>query len=195
MANNTGTLVTSPVRPQSDADEFPSAFANELQGGYHEVADLTARDAITASRREEGMACFVVAESKLYRLIGGTANENWTEVSEVGPQGPQGEIGAQGTQGVQGFQGTQGAQGSQGSQGAQGEAGAQGEQGEDGAEGSQGPQGDVGSQGPQGYQGAQGESGDNNSFIVVEGVSPNQSRTLLVSLSETEDIIIASEIV
>jgi hypothetical protein len=47
---------------------------------------VTARDAITAERRAEGMTCWVIDEQKLYRLVGGTTNANWQAVSNTSPQ-------------------------------------------------------------------------------------------------------------
>lgn len=80
MANNTGTLVTSPVRPASDADTFPIAHASELLGGHHHAATLTARNAIPAERREEGMMCYVAEDRRTYFLEAGTANGNWRDI-------------------------------------------------------------------------------------------------------------------
>jgi len=76
MANNTGTLVTSAIRPWSDADTFPSAYADELKGGHHSAADHTA---IPAARLEEGMTCWNTTDKKLYRYNGST----WVEVAAV----------------------------------------------------------------------------------------------------------------
>lgn len=78
-ANNTGTLVIDAIRPQSDADEFPTVYMNEAKGGLHSVATTTARDAISSARRQEGMFCYVEADQKVYQLVGGIANANWTE--------------------------------------------------------------------------------------------------------------------
>lgn len=169
MANNTGTLVISPIRPQAAEDTFASAYANEIKGGHHQVADLTARNAITTDRRTEGMLCWVISESKMYRLVGGITNDDWVETTTQGPQGPQGAQGAQGNQGNQGSQGTQGPQGTdgdpgnqgyQGYQGNQGNQGNQGYQGVQGAQGNQGYQGDTGNQGNQGHQGSAGAQGN-----------------------------------
>lgn len=81
MANNTGTLVISPVRPQDEADDFPTAYASEILGGLHSVADTTARDAISEERRVEGMMCYVISETKNYQLQGGIENTDWVEFS------------------------------------------------------------------------------------------------------------------
>lgn len=87
MANNSGTLLIAPVRPTSTADTFPSAYANELLGGWHEVAQLADRDALPADRREVGMACWVEAVATLYILTGGTTNANWVAFSAGGGGG------------------------------------------------------------------------------------------------------------
>jgi hypothetical protein len=81
MANNTGTLITAPVRPASPLDRFPSFHANEGKGGWHAVATLADRDAIPADRFEVGMRCWVEAEQTTYRLDDTLA---WVEVSDGG---------------------------------------------------------------------------------------------------------------
>lgn len=52
--------------------------ANALVGGYHVVADTTARDAIPSALRVTGMLAYCVATAQTYRLVGGVANINWT---------------------------------------------------------------------------------------------------------------------
>lgn len=42
------------------------------------VADITARDAIPAALRYEGMLVYVVSEKKTYQLQGGITNSNWS---------------------------------------------------------------------------------------------------------------------
>lgn len=86
MANNQGTLITSPVRPFSDQDNFPSAYANELLGGNKIALDLTSRNNIPLERRAEGERCFVISENKTYRLSGGITNTNWVLVDSIGTQ-------------------------------------------------------------------------------------------------------------
>lgn len=77
MAKNNGTVVIAEVRPFDSADQFPVAFANEVKGGYHSVADLTARDAIYPDRRAVGMMCYVESEGSSFRLVGGIENSDW----------------------------------------------------------------------------------------------------------------------
>lgn len=48
------------------------------------VADLTARDALPALRRWEGMLVYVVSEQKHFTLKGGIADVNWSELSGSG---------------------------------------------------------------------------------------------------------------
>lgn len=57
MAQNIGTLVGAAIRPGSTDDVFATAFANEIRGGHHQVADIAARDAIKEARLELGMLC------------------------------------------------------------------------------------------------------------------------------------------
>jgi len=79
MANNVGTLVIAPIRPQAEEDEFASAYANEIKGGLHTVEDLTSRNAIPSERREVGMLCSVgISGSPItYQLQGGIDNSDW----------------------------------------------------------------------------------------------------------------------
>lgn len=83
MPNNSGTLVVSPIRPQNDSDTFPSAYANELKGGFHQVADITARNNISSDRRQVGMWCYVIATGQTFQLVGGIANANWTLILTI----------------------------------------------------------------------------------------------------------------
>jgi|GEM_PF-3720260 len=68
MAKNEGTLVIKEVRPYDSLDTYPSAYANEVKGGHHQVLTLVERDAIPAARRLEGMFCYVKEDGKVYRL-------------------------------------------------------------------------------------------------------------------------------
>lgn len=52
---NTGTLVTSPIRPNDSLDPIASAFANEIKGGMHNYETVSERNAIIEARREWGM--------------------------------------------------------------------------------------------------------------------------------------------
>ena len=63
-SNNQGQLVIAPVRPWASADGYPVAIAEEIKGGAHTVADLTARDQIPLLRRSIGMICYVISEDK-----------------------------------------------------------------------------------------------------------------------------------
>ena len=84
---NTGTLVIAPLRPYDSNDQFASAYANEIQGGHHQVVDLSSRDAIPAGRRVEGMLCWVISAATSYRLISGIENINWVEETSGDPVG------------------------------------------------------------------------------------------------------------
>jgi hypothetical protein len=79
MANNLGTIITAPIRPVSDLDKFPSAYANELLGGFKIVASITERNAIPTERRTEGSLAYVIADKVTYQLQGGLADANWAE--------------------------------------------------------------------------------------------------------------------
>lgn len=69
MAKNIGTLVSSAIRPNDSLDPIATAFANEIKGGLHSVANLLERDDIIFERREWGMLCYVLDERKTYQLL------------------------------------------------------------------------------------------------------------------------------
>lgn len=158
MANNQGTLLVSPIRPWNESDVFPSAYANEIKGGWHTVATDTDRDNIPVGRIEDGMVVNVLSSAgagggrKAYQRNGGS----WTAYEITGPQGP---TGSQGTTGGIGPQGPIGSQGTTGPQGATGGIGPQGSAGSNGSQGPQGATGATGSTGGTGLQGATGSTG------------------------------------
>lgn len=47
------------------------------------AADLTARDALIAGRRYEGLQVYVVSEAKTYRLVGGITNTDWKRTDTI----------------------------------------------------------------------------------------------------------------
>tara|TARA_B100000965_G_scaffold66041_1_gene51753 strand:- start:13 stop:1332 length:1320 start_codon:yes stop_codon:yes gene_type:complete len=69
---------------------FPTHEANFGLGGYMQVADDAARDAISDLRRAEGMAVYVNDTDKLYVLKDGVTNNDWVEFSSG--SGPGGSI-------------------------------------------------------------------------------------------------------
>ena len=56
----------------------PIARTNEILGSAKLVADLTARDAIPAHNRQEGMLAYVVGTDAFWQLKGGILNTHWT---------------------------------------------------------------------------------------------------------------------
>lgn len=60
---------------------FATHEANFGLGGYMQVADNAARDAISNIRRAEGMAVYVNDTDKLYILKDGVTNNDWVEFS------------------------------------------------------------------------------------------------------------------
>lgn len=72
-------VVTGPVAPTDTTDTYPSHLALYGKGGWRTVADATARDAIPAARREEGMIVVVQSPAlALYRL--GSDLTTWTQI-------------------------------------------------------------------------------------------------------------------
>lgn len=67
MANNTGTLVISPVRPANQADTFPTALMDEIKGGLHSINDIIdIATEVPFLRREVGMWVWDVENEKVY---------------------------------------------------------------------------------------------------------------------------------
>lgn len=85
MANNVGTLVIAPIRPQSTADVFPTAVANEISGGWHSYPTYADLVSIPTERIAGGMAAYVQADNAIYVYKSGI----W-EVLTVGMSGSGG---------------------------------------------------------------------------------------------------------
>ena len=71
--------VTGTLAPTDTDDVYATHDSKYGKGGYREVADLLARDAITISRRTDGMLVYVQSEDKIFKLENGIQNENWVE--------------------------------------------------------------------------------------------------------------------
>jgi hypothetical protein len=83
--NNSGTLVIAPIRPQASNDTFPSAIANEIQGGPFSVGTLTAMSNIPSARLVSGATAYVTNDAGL-RLWNGTtwSSENFRTAIGLG---------------------------------------------------------------------------------------------------------------
>lgn len=66
------------IAPTDSTDTYAVTDETYNRGGYRTVADLTARNAITADRRKEGMLVRVAASGDTYVLVGGITDANWT---------------------------------------------------------------------------------------------------------------------
>ena len=86
MPDLVGVVVPASVVPSSSLDTYATHDSQYGKGGHRECADTTARDAIPAARRVEGMTAWCVSPGKAYRLVGGIANGNWTEVTASSPR-------------------------------------------------------------------------------------------------------------
>lgn len=91
MAAISGTNVAAKIVPFTTDDTFATHVSQYGQGGWHEVATTTARDAIPDDRLELGMAVYVTGESKLYILSAlntGTTpyTKTWSEFEAGGGQ-------------------------------------------------------------------------------------------------------------
>ena len=72
-----GVAITGYISPTSTLDIYATHKAKFGQGGYRSVLDITERDSIDPSRREDGMIAYVISENKEYKLIGGILNNHW----------------------------------------------------------------------------------------------------------------------
>jgi hypothetical protein len=82
MTAITGAVnLTGMIAPTDTTDVYPTHSSEYGLGGFKEVANQTARDAITAQRRVHGMLVFQQSDGKFYQLGTGLANADWTEVS------------------------------------------------------------------------------------------------------------------
>lgn len=80
MALITGAVnVTGTLAPTDTNDVYATHDSTYGKGGYREVADLLARDAITVARRSDGMLVYVQSEDKIFKLENGLTNDNWVE--------------------------------------------------------------------------------------------------------------------
>lgn len=75
MANIPGTNVAAMIAPFTTEDRFPTHSSLYGKGGSKEVSTLADRDNIPIERLTEGCTCYVVAEQKTYRWLGG----EWVE--------------------------------------------------------------------------------------------------------------------
>lgn len=72
------------IAPTDSTDTYPVHDEQYGKGGYRTVADITARNAITSQRRQEGMLVKVLdadggGTTKFYTLKGGIDDINWIE--------------------------------------------------------------------------------------------------------------------
>jgi hypothetical protein len=63
MAQNTGTLIISTIRPNDSLDNFPVALSNEVKGGLHSYSTFADMDSIPALRRQKGMVVNVTNDT------------------------------------------------------------------------------------------------------------------------------------
>lgn len=73
------------LAPTDSGDLYAVTDETYNRGGYRTVADNTARDAISADRRKEGMLVKTLDTTTYWTLLGGILNANWAEV-EFGVQ-------------------------------------------------------------------------------------------------------------
>jgi len=74
------------IKPKN-AQPFPIVEDAEFLGGFRTVADHTERDAVPSERRKLGMWVYTRSDGKVWTLVGGLLNANWTEVAFGGGGG------------------------------------------------------------------------------------------------------------
>jgi hypothetical protein len=88
MSKIPGSLpITGFIGTTFAADTYPTHIDELGKGGYRSVANIEARDAISAERRSIGMMCYVVSQNKTYQLLNGLGNEDWKEFASLPPLG------------------------------------------------------------------------------------------------------------
>lgn len=85
MGALSGTNLASGVVPFTDADTYPTHDAQYGKGGWREVADSTARDAIPAQRRTAGMIVVTQDDAAAWQL--GSDLTTWTAFTSGGGGG------------------------------------------------------------------------------------------------------------
>ena len=73
-------MATGKLSPIGDE---PLLDDGDILGGYHTVADVTARDAIPTERRRAGMLVWVEADQQTYKLGPGLGNGDWAVPAPV----------------------------------------------------------------------------------------------------------------
>ena len=71
--------IISQLRPKNN-QTFPIADANDLIGGYMQVANLSELNSINTAKRRKGMLCYVDSEDKIYKYTG----SSWKELTVGG---------------------------------------------------------------------------------------------------------------
>ena len=80
MAQISGAVnLTGMIAPTDSLDVYPTHSSVYGLGGYREVADQAARDAIPLQRRTHGMMVFQQNDGKIYQLGSGLTNNDWSE--------------------------------------------------------------------------------------------------------------------
>lgn len=78
MAAIAGSVrVAGVIAPTDSTDTYAVTDDLYQRGGFRPVADITARNAISADRRKSGMLVYVISETKFYTLAGGLLDVNW----------------------------------------------------------------------------------------------------------------------
>jgi hypothetical protein len=79
MAKNTGTLITSTIRPNDSLDQISVAFTNEIKGGLHSYETKSELFSIIQARRQWGMKAVIYNDGSndgTYLLKYGFASSN-----------------------------------------------------------------------------------------------------------------------
>lgn len=80
MTKYSGSIPVTGTVTTTDTQDTYATHLDELgKGGYRVVDTIADRDDISSERRTEGMLVYVVADSMMYQLIGGSNNSNWIQ--------------------------------------------------------------------------------------------------------------------
>ncbi len=86
-----GTNVSATIKPFTDADNFPTHEAIYGKGGYRSVDSIDDLTSIPLERLEEGMLAYTKDTDKIYKYVGDTTTNEFSDWIELTFSGGSGE--------------------------------------------------------------------------------------------------------